>query len=60
MISENDTRRIRDDAYIAHDALESLMFAPNLSEAYIAEKIRTVENCVRFIKTFCGGINENN
>ena len=52
MISERDTRRIRDDAYIAHDAIESLMFAQVLSEKYIKEKIRVVESCVKFIKNF--------
>lgn len=52
MISADDTRRIRDDAYIAIDALQSLLYAPNLSEDYIKEKVNTVESCIKFIETF--------
>lgn len=52
MISENDTKRIRNDAYIACDALESLMYAPTLHEDYIREKLNIVRSCMKFIECF--------
>lgn len=58
MISERDQKRIRDDAYIARDALESLMYAHNLTEDYIKEKLNTVRNCVKFIEHFEEGKND--
>lgn len=52
MISEIDTKRIRDDAYIACDALQALMYAPSLYEDYIKEKLDIVRSCVKFIEHF--------
>lgn len=52
MISEHDTNRIRNDAYITCDALQSLIQAPKLSERYIKEKLGVVRNCVKFIEHF--------
>ena len=52
MTSEHDTNRIRNDAYIACDALQSLMQAPKLHEDCIKEKLTVVRNCVRFIEHF--------
>ena len=53
MISERDALRIRDDARIAMDALQSLVSsAPHISERYVKEKLRAVKGCVRFIENF--------
>lgn len=53
MISERDALRIRDDARIAMDALQSLVSAaPYISERYVKEKLRVVKSCVRFIENF--------
>lgn len=60
MITEYDQKRIRDDAYIAADALHSLMYAPDLSEHYVNEKVKTVEACLKFIKNFTKVKNEKN
>lgn len=52
MINEEDTRRIREDAYIAYDALNALIVSPTLHEDYIKEKLDVVRRCVRFISHF--------
>ena len=53
MISETDAMRIRDDAYIACDALQSLIAgAPYLHEDYVKEKLDVVRRCIRFIEHF--------
>lgn len=52
MIDEYNTKRIRDDAYIACDALQSLMYAPTLHEEYVKEKLEVVRRCVKFIEQF--------
>jgi hypothetical protein len=53
MISEHDALRIRDDARIACDALQSLICAaPYISERYVKEKLRVVKGCVKFIENF--------
>ena len=53
MISERDALRIRDDARIAMDALQSLVSAaPYISERYGKEKLSVVKGCVRFIDNF--------
>lgn len=53
MISERDALRIKDDALIAMDALQSLVSAaPYISERYVKEKLRVVKSCVRFIENF--------
>ena len=52
MIDEYDMTRIRDDAYIACDALQSLINAPSLHEDYIKEKLEVVRRCIKFIEHF--------
>ncbi len=52
MIDEYNTSRIRNDAYIACDALQSLMYASTLHENYIKEKLDVVRRCIKFIEHF--------
>ena len=52
MVDEFNTQRIRNDAGIACDALQALMYAPNLHEDYIKEKLETVRRCIKFIELF--------
>lgn len=52
MIDMINTARIRDDAYIACDALQSLINAPSLHEDYIKEKLEVVRRCIKFIEHF--------
>ena len=53
MLTEQDAIRVRDDAMIACDALQSLISAaPYIHESYVKEKLRTVKNCIRFIEQF--------
>jgi len=52
MIEKSDERRIRDDAYIARDALEGLMYAQVLTGDYVKEKLDTVRRCIAFIEHF--------
>ena len=52
MINEHDAKRIRDDAYIACDALQALMLSPQLHEDYIKEKLDRVRACIEFISHF--------
>jgi len=58
MISKIDTQRIRNDAYIAVDALTSLIQAPMLDERYVNEKLNVVRSCVKFISNFEGEEND--
>ena len=57
MVDEYNTQRIRNDAYIACDALQALMYAPNLHEDYIKEKLDVVRRCIKFIEHFEKGDN---
>ena len=50
MISESDTLRVKNDAIIAQDALQSLICSPNLHENYIREKLTVVKECIKFIE----------
>ena len=59
MIDEYNTSRIRNDAYIACDALQSLMYAPTLHENYIKEKLDIVRQCIKFIEHFESDRNKN-
>lgn len=52
MIDEFNTQRIRNDAYIACDALQALVNSPKLHEDYIKEKLETVRRCIEFIELF--------
>lgn len=52
MIDNFNTIRIRDDAYIACDALQSLINSPRLHENYIREKLDVVRRCIKFIENF--------
>ena len=52
MIDEYNTKRIQNDAYIACDALRSLMYAPTLHENYVREKLEVVRRCIKFIEHF--------
>lgn len=52
MINEHDAERIRYDAYIACDALQSLISSPKLHEDYIKEKLDRVRACIEFISHF--------
>mgnify|MGYP003399113256 CR=1 FL=1 len=53
MLTPQDAIRVRDDAMIACDALQSLISAaPYIHESYVKEKLRTVKNCIRFIEQF--------
>lgn len=55
MINEHDAMRIREDAYIACDALQSLIAAaPYLHERYVKEKLKVVKRCIEFIEQFEG------
>lgn len=57
MIDNINAVRIRDDAYIACDALQALVYAPNLHEDYIKEKLDVVRRCIKFIEHFEKGDN---
>lgn len=57
MIDNFNAVRIRDDAYIACDALQALVYAPNLHEDYIKEKLDVVRRCIKFIEHFEKGDN---
>lgn len=52
MIDNINAVRIRDDAYIACDALQALVYAPNLHEDYIKEKLDVVRHCIKFIENY--------
>lgn len=52
MIDNFNAMRIRDDAYIACDALQSLINSPKLHERYIKEKLDVVRRCIKFIEHF--------
>lgn len=52
MISESDTLRIKNDAIIAQDALQSLICSPKLHENYVREKLTVVKECIKFIEQF--------
>ena len=52
MVDEFNTQRIRNDAYIACDALQALVNSPKLHEDYIKEKLETVRRCIKFIELF--------
>lgn len=54
MISESDTLRIKNDAIIAQDALQSLICSPKLYENYVREKLKVVKECIKFIEHFEG------
>lgn len=57
MIDNFNAVRIRNDAYIACDALQALVYAPNLHEDYIKEKLDVVRRCIKFIEHFEKGDN---
>lgn len=60
MINENDAMRIREDAFIACDALQSLIAAaPYIHENYIKEKLKVVKGCIAFIEQFEGECDTN-
>ena len=52
IIDKHNTERIRGDAYIACDALQSLINAPTLHKDYIGEKLDRVRSCINFISLF--------
>lgn len=53
MIDENNCKRIRDDAYIACDALESIIEAsPYIHEDYLREKLDVVRKCIAFMQHY--------
>jgi hypothetical protein len=52
IINDLNAMRIRDDAYIACDALQSLINSPKLHENYIREKLDVVRRCIKFIENF--------
>jgi hypothetical protein len=52
MISESDTLRIKNDAFIAQDALQSLICSPKLHENYVREKLTVAKECIKFIEQF--------
>lgn len=52
MIDNFNAVRIRNDAYIACDALQALVNSPKLHEDYIKEKLKTVRRCIKFIELF--------
>ena len=55
MIDEYNALRIKDDAMIACDALQSLIYAsPHISEQYVKEKLKVVKSCIKFIEQFEG------
>ena len=55
MINETDAMRIREDAFIACDAVQSLISAaPYLHENYVREKLKVVKGCIKFIEQFEG------
>lgn len=58
VINELNAMRIRDDAYIACDALQSLINSPKLHENYIREKLDVVRRCIKFIENFEAKDNE--
>lgn len=56
IINSRDTKRIQDDAYIAIDALQGIVYSGNnLHESYLKEKVDKAQRCLDFIKGFCGG-----
>lgn len=57
MIDNFNAVRIRNDAYIACDALQALVYAPNLHEDYIKKKLDVVRRCIKFIEHFEKGDN---
>ena len=55
MINERDAMRISEDAFIACDALQSLISAaPYIHENYVREKLKVVKGCIKFIEQFEG------
>lgn len=55
MINEYDSKCIAEDAYIACDALQSLIAgAPYLHKNYVREKLKVVKECIKFIEQFEG------
>lgn len=54
MISESDALRIKNDAIIAQDALQSLICSSKLHENYVREKLTVVKECIKFIEHFEG------
>ncbi len=59
MIDENNSMRIKNDAYIACDALKSLIVAaPYIHEDYLHEKLEVVRRCLKFMELFEGECND--
>lgn len=59
MIDEQNAIRIRDDAFIACDALQSIIAAsPYIHENYLREKLKVVKGCIKFMEQFEGGDTE--
>ena len=57
MIDEQNAMRIRDDAFIACDALQSIIAAaPYIHENYLREKLKVVKGCIKFMEQFEGGV----
>lgn len=53
MISRQDGERIRNDAFIAIDALESIAECwETLHPNYLKEKCETAQKCLDFMKSF--------
>ena len=59
MIDEQNAIRIRDDAFIACDALQSIIAAaPFIHENYLREKLKVVKGCIKFMEQFEDGDTE--
>lgn len=55
MIDEYNALRIRDDALIACDALQSIIAAaPYIHENYLREKLKVIKGCIEFMEHFEG------
>lgn len=52
LINARDTCRIKNDAYIAMDACESIVYSPTLHPEYLKEKLNVIKRCVEFMEHF--------
>lgn len=60
IIPKNETKRINEDAWLAIDALESIIASSdNLHQDYLKEKISIVRRCIYFIENFEKDDDEN-
>ena len=53
MIKGDDAKRIREDAWLAIDSLNAILYSSDqIHTEYLKEKILAIESCLRFMRSF--------